>query len=103
MYTDYHYVILVIAPVGSLGDEFCKQRLSQLNSQDNKFLTCREEDGMLVYHHDQDVNLEVIYTDPIGLSLGTMTEITGHQLMSLSTTNPKEDPRCKTCNISVGH
>ena len=103
MYTAYHYVILVIAPVGSLGDEFCKQRFPQLNSQDNKFLTCREEDGMLVYHHAQDVILEVIYTDPVDLSLGTMAEITGHQLMSLSTANAKKDLRCKTCNISVGH
>ncbi|CAO2608371.1 Phytanoyl-CoA hydroxylase-interacting protein-like, partial [Lemmus lemmus] len=102
MYTAYHYVILVIAPVGSPGDEFCKQRLPQLNSKDNKFLTCTEEDGMLVYHHAQDVILEVIYTDPVALSLGTVAEITGHQLMSLSTANAKKDPSCKTCNISVG-
>ncbi|XP_011808839.1 PREDICTED: phytanoyl-CoA hydroxylase-interacting protein-like isoform X2 [Colobus angolensis palliatus] len=102
MYTAYHYVILVIAPVGSPGDEFCKQRLPQLNSKDNKFLTCTEEDGVLVYHHAQDVILEVIYTDPVNLSLGTVAEITGHQLMSLSTANAKKDPSCKTCNISVG-
>ncbi|XP_029787581.1 phytanoyl-CoA hydroxylase-interacting protein-like isoform X1 [Suricata suricatta] len=102
MYTAYHYVILVIAPVGSPGDEFCKLRLPQLNSKDNKFLTCTEEDGVLVYHHAQDVILEVIYTDPVDLSLGTVAEITGHQLMSLSTANAKKDPSCKTCNISVG-
>ncbi|XP_070801611.1 phytanoyl-CoA hydroxylase-interacting protein-like isoform X1 [Pituophis catenifer annectens] len=103
MYTAYHYVILVLAPVGSLGDEFCKQRLPQLNLQDNKFLTCtEEEDGVMVYHHAQDVILEVIYTDPVSLSLGTVAEITGHQLMSLSTANAKKDPSCKTCNISVG-
>ncbi|XP_062041403.1 phytanoyl-CoA hydroxylase-interacting protein-like [Lepus europaeus] len=102
MYTAYHYVILVIAPVGSPGDEFCKQRLPQLNSKDSKFLTCTEEDGLLVYHHAQDVILEVIYTDPVDLSLGTVAEITGHQLMSLSTANAKKDPSCKTCNISVG-
>ncbi|PKU35894.1 phytanoyl- hydroxylase-interacting [Limosa lapponica baueri] len=102
MYTAYHYVILVIAPVGSPGDEFCKQRLPQLNIKDNKFLTCDEEDGVMVYHHAQDVILEVIYTDPVDLSLGTVAEITGHQLMSLSTANAKKDPSCKTCNISVG-
>ncbi|XP_039403342.1 phytanoyl-CoA hydroxylase-interacting protein-like isoform X3 [Mauremys reevesii] len=102
MYTAYHYVILVIAPVGSPGDEFCKQRLPQLNSKDNKFLTCTEEDGILVYHHAQDVILEVIYTDPVDLSLGTVAEITGHQVMSSSTANAKKDPSCKTCNISVG-
>ncbi|OWK06851.1 hypothetical protein Celaphus_00018676, partial [Cervus elaphus hippelaphus] len=99
VYTAYHYVILVIAPVGSLGDEFCKQCLPQLNSQDNEFLTCREEDGMVVYHYAQDVILEVIYTDPVAISLGTVAEITGHQLMSLSTVNAKKDPRCKICNI----
>ncbi|XP_065264522.1 phytanoyl-CoA hydroxylase-interacting protein-like [Emys orbicularis] len=102
MYTAYHYVILVIAPVGSPGDEFCKQRLPQLNSKDNKFLTCTEEDGIMVYHHAQDVILEVIYTDPVNLSLGTVAEITGHQVMSSSTANAKKDPSCKTCNISVG-
>ncbi|KAJ7426334.1 Phytanoyl-CoA hydroxylase-interacting protein-like protein [Willisornis vidua] len=102
MYTAYHYVILVIAPVGSPGDEFCKQRLPQLNIKDNKFLTCDEENGVMVYHHAQDVILEVIYTDPVDLSLGTVAEITGHQLMSLSTANAKKDPSCKTCNISVG-
>lgn len=102
MYTAYHYVILVLAPAGSPGDEFCKQRLPQLNLQDNKFLTCTEEDGVMVYHHAQDVILEVIYTDPVDLSLGTVAEITGHQLMSLSTANAKKDPSCKTCNISVG-
>ncbi|XP_005307520.3 phytanoyl-CoA hydroxylase-interacting protein-like isoform X1 [Chrysemys picta bellii] len=102
MYTAYHFVILVIAPVGSPGDEFCKQRLPQLNSKDNKFLTCTEEDGIMVYHHAQDVILEVIYTDPVDLSLGTVAEITGHQVMSSSTANAKKDPSCKTCNISVG-
>ncbi|KAF6110681.1 phytanoyl-CoA 2-hydroxylase interacting protein like [Phyllostomus discolor] len=50
----------------------------------------------------KDVILEVIYTDPVDLSLGTVAEITGHQLMSLSTANAKKDPSCKTCNISVG-
>uniref|UniRef100_H3ATL8 Phytanoyl-CoA 2-hydroxylase interacting protein like n=1 Tax=Latimeria chalumnae TaxID=7897 RepID=H3ATL8_LATCH len=102
MYTAYHYVILVIAPVGSPGDEFCKQRLPQLNIMENKFLTCTEENGVLVYHHAQDVILEVIYTDPVDLSIGTVAEISGHQLMSLSTANAKKDPSCKTCNISVG-
>ncbi|KAG8435564.1 hypothetical protein GDO86_013486 [Hymenochirus boettgeri] len=102
MYTAYHYVILVIAPAGSPGDEFCKQRLPQLSLNDNKFLTCSEEHGSLVFHHAQDVILEVIYTDPVDLSLGTVAEIIGHQLMSLSTANAKKDPSCKTCNISVG-
>ena len=103
VYTAYYYVILVIAPAGSLGDEFCKQCLPQLNSQDNEFLTCREEDGMVVYHHALDVILEVIYTDSVDISLGIVAEITGHQLMSLSTVNAKKDPRCKLCNTSVGH
>ncbi|KAK1164613.1 phytanoyl-CoA hydroxylase-interacting protein-like isoform X1 [Acipenser oxyrinchus oxyrinchus] len=102
MYTAYHYVILVLAPSGSPGDEFCKQRLPQLNIADNKFLTCTEEDGRLVFHHAQDVILEVIYTDPLDLSLGTVAEISGHQLRSLSTVNAKKDPSCKICNISVG-
>ncbi|MGH0124098.1 UNVERIFIED_CONTAM: hypothetical protein FKN15_018179 [Acipenser sinensis] len=103
MYTAYHYVILVLAPSGSPGDEFCKQRLPQLNIAENKFLTCTEEkDGRLVFHHAQDVILEVIYTDPLDLSLGTVAEISGHQLRSLSTVNAKKDPSCKICNISVG-
>ncbi|CAJ0936394.1 unnamed protein product [Ranitomeya imitator] len=102
MYTAYHYVIVVIAPVGSPGDEFCKQRLPQLSLSDNKFLTCTEEEGSLVFRHAQDVILEVIYTDPVDLSCGTVAEIIGHQLMSLSTANAKKDPSCKTCNISVG-
>uniref|UniRef100_A0A4W6DTD1 Phytanoyl-CoA 2-hydroxylase interacting protein-like a n=1 Tax=Lates calcarifer TaxID=8187 RepID=A0A4W6DTD1_LATCA len=92
MYTAYHYVILVLAPKGSRGDEFCKQRLPALDISNNRFLTCKqneEGDGGLVFHHAQDVILEVIYTD-------------GHQLMSLSTVNAKKDPSCKTCNISVG-
>ncbi|XP_051529722.1 phytanoyl-CoA hydroxylase-interacting protein-like isoform X1 [Myxocyprinus asiaticus] len=103
MYTAYHYVILVIAPKGSAGDEFCKQRLPALDIGNNRFLTCTEgEDRQLVFHHAQDVILEVIYTDPVDLSLGTVAEISGHQLMSLSTVNAKKDPSCKTCNISVG-
>ncbi|KAL4640995.1 phytanoyl-CoA hydroxylase-interacting protein-like [Arapaima gigas] len=103
MYTAYHYVILVLAPAGSLGDEFCKQRLPALDIANNKFLTCTEEEGgQLVFHHAQDVILEVIYTEPVDLALGTVAEISGHQLMSLSTFNAKKDPSCKTCNISVG-
>uniref|UniRef100_A0A8C5MJ21 Phytanoyl-CoA 2-hydroxylase interacting protein like n=1 Tax=Leptobrachium leishanense TaxID=445787 RepID=A0A8C5MJ21_9ANUR len=102
MYTAYHYVILVIAPMGSPGDEFCKQRLQQLSLHDNKFLTCTEDENGLVFHHAQDVILEVIFTDPVDLSMGTVAEIIGHQLMSLSTANAKKDPSCKTCNISVG-
>ncbi|OCT69867.1 hypothetical protein XELAEV_18036792mg [Xenopus laevis] len=102
MYTAYHYVILVIAPMGSPGDEFCKQRLPQLSLSDNKFLTCTQEHDGLVFHQAQDVILEVIYTDPVDLSWGNVAEIIGHQLMSLSTADAKKDPSCKTCNISVG-
>ncbi|XP_060794891.1 phytanoyl-CoA hydroxylase-interacting protein-like isoform X2 [Neoarius graeffei] len=103
MYTAYHYVILVLAPRGSPGDGFCKQRLPLLDIADNRFLTCAEdEEGHLSFHHAQDIILEVIYTDPVDLSLGTVAEISGHQLMSLSTINAKKDPSCKTCNISVG-
>ncbi|KAL0964706.1 hypothetical protein UPYG_G00327850 [Umbra pygmaea] len=104
MYTAYHYVILVLAPQGSPGDLFCKGRLPALDISNNRFLTCaQEEDGArLVFHHAQDVILEVIYTDPLDLALGSVEEIQGHQLSSMSTLNAKKDPSCKTCNISVG-
>uniref|UniRef100_A0A8B9DXJ6 Phytanoyl-CoA hydroxylase-interacting protein n=1 Tax=Anser cygnoides TaxID=8845 RepID=A0A8B9DXJ6_ANSCY len=102
MYTAYHYVVLVLAPKGSSGDLFCRERLPQLDISSNKFLTCCAEDGELVYRHAQDSILEVIYTEPVDLSLGVLGEISGHQLMSLSTANAKKDPSCKTCNISVG-
>uniref|UniRef100_A0A8C4MM51 Phytanoyl-CoA hydroxylase-interacting protein n=1 Tax=Equus asinus asinus TaxID=83772 RepID=A0A8C4MM51_EQUAS len=102
MYTAYHYAILVLAPKGSLGDRFCRDRLPLLDIACNKFLTCSVEDGELVFRHAQDLILEVIYTEPVDLSLGTLGEISGHQLMSLSTADAKKDPSCKTCNISVG-
>ncbi|XP_050838992.1 phytanoyl-CoA hydroxylase-interacting protein isoform X3 [Serinus canaria] len=102
MYTAYHYVVLVLAPKGSSGDLFCRERLPQLDISSNKFLTCSVEEGELVYRHAQDSILEVIYTEPVDLSLGVLGEISGHQLMSLSTANAKKDPSCKTCNISVG-
>uniref|UniRef100_A0A8C5RWA1 Phytanoyl-CoA 2-hydroxylase interacting protein n=1 Tax=Laticauda laticaudata TaxID=8630 RepID=A0A8C5RWA1_LATLA len=102
MYTAYHYVILVLAPKGSAGDHFCRERLPQLDISCNKFLTCSVEDGELIYRHAQDVILEIIYTEPVDLSLGVLGEISGHQLMSLSTADAKKDPSCKTCNISVG-
>uniref|UniRef100_A0A3Q0RME8 Fibronectin type-III domain-containing protein n=1 Tax=Amphilophus citrinellus TaxID=61819 RepID=A0A3Q0RME8_AMPCI len=103
MYTSYHYVILVVAPDGSQGDAFCKGRLPALDRSSNCFLTCTEkEDGSLSFHHAQDVILEVIYTEPVDLRLGMVSQISGHQLMSLSTANAKKDPSCKICNISVG-
>lgn len=103
MYTSYHYVILVLAPDGSKGDVFCKGRLPELDRSNNSFLTCTEDDdGSLFFHHAQDVILEVIYTEPVDLSLGSVSQISGHQLMSLSTVNAKKDPSCKICNISVG-
>ncbi|XP_022598850.1 phytanoyl-CoA hydroxylase-interacting protein-like [Seriola dumerili] len=103
MYTSYHYIILVLAPDGSKGDVFCKGRLPVLDRSSNRLLTCTEgEDGSLSFHHAQDVILEVIYTEPVDLSLGTVSQISGHQLMSLSTVNAKKDPSCKICNISVG-
>lgn len=103
MYTSYHYVILVLAPEGSEGDLFCKGRLPALDRSSNPFLSCAEmEDGSLLFQHAQDVILEVIFTDRVELAAGTVTRISGHQLMSLSTTNAKKDPSCKVCNISVG-
>lgn len=102
MYTAYHYAILVLAPKGSLGDRFCRDRLPLLDIACNKFLTCSVEDGELIFRHAQDLILEIIYTEPVDLSLGTLGEISGHQLMSLSTADAKKDPSCKTCNISVG-
>ncbi|KAJ1090611.1 hypothetical protein NDU88_003741 [Pleurodeles waltl] len=102
MYTAYHYVVLVLAPKGSSGDLFCRERLPQLDISENRFLTCSVENGELVYRHAQDVLLEVIYTEPVDLAQGELGEISGHQLMSLSTANAKKDPSCKACNISVG-
>lgn len=103
MYTSYHYVILVLTPNGSKGDLFCRGRLPVLERTDNPFLTYTEEvDGSLSFHHAQDVIPEVIYTEPVELSSGTVTQISGHQLMSQSTVNAKKDPSCKICNISVG-
>lgn len=103
MYSSYHYVILVLTPGGSDGDTFCKGKLPALDRSNNCFLTCSEgEDGSLCFHHAQDVILEVIYTEPVDLSVGTVAQISGHQLMSLSTANAKKDPSCKICNISVG-
>lgn len=103
MYTSYHYVVLVLAPHGSKGDVFCKGRLPELDRSNNRFLTCTKDvGGNLVFHHAQDVILEVIYTEPVDLSMGTASLISGHQLMSQSTVNAKKDPSCKVCNISVG-
>ncbi|KAM9424110.1 phytanoyl-CoA hydroxylase-interacting protein-like [Pholidichthys leucotaenia] len=103
MYTSYHYIILVLAPDGSRGDIFCKGRLPALGRATNRFLTLTEEaDGLLSFHHAQDIILEVIYTEPVDLRLGTLSQISGHQLMSLSTADAKKDPSCKVCNISVG-
>uniref|UniRef100_A0A672FT24 Phytanoyl-CoA 2-hydroxylase interacting protein-like a n=1 Tax=Salarias fasciatus TaxID=181472 RepID=A0A672FT24_SALFA len=103
MYTSYHYVILVLAPAGSGGDAFCRGRLPLLDRSGNAFLTCRAEaDGSLSFCHAQDVILEVIYTEPVDVTLGSVTRVSGHQLMSLSTANAKKDPSCKVCNISAG-
>ncbi|XP_069473851.1 phytanoyl-CoA hydroxylase-interacting protein [Ambystoma mexicanum] len=102
MYTAYHYVVLVLAPKGSPGDLFCQERLPLLDISANRFLTCSMENGELVYRHAQDAILEVIYTEPVDLAVGELGEISGHQLMSLSTANAKKDPSCKACNISVG-
>lgn len=103
MYTSYHYVVLVLAPEGSKGDAFCKGILPALDRSNNRFLSCsEEEDGSLTFRHAQDVILEVIYTEPVDLDLGTVTRITGQQLKSQSTLNAKKDPSCKICNISAG-
>ncbi|KAM3592119.1 uncharacterized protein V6R79_012897 [Siganus canaliculatus] len=103
MYTSYHYVILVLAPEGSRGDAFCRGRLPALDRADNSFLRCRrQDDGSLRFSHAQDVILEVIYTEPVDLSSGAVSRISGNQLMSQSTANAKKDPSCKICNISVG-
>ncbi|XP_061421349.1 phytanoyl-CoA hydroxylase-interacting protein-like isoform X1 [Lethenteron reissneri] len=114
MYTAYHYVVLVLAPEGSEGDLFCRERLPLLDPATNRFLTrsvapCAAEgadgdagDGEAVYHHAQDVILEVIYAEPLDIARGKLGQIKGHQLMSLSTANAKKDPSCKICNISVG-
>uniref|UniRef100_A0A8C4NFS9 Phytanoyl-CoA 2-hydroxylase interacting protein n=1 Tax=Eptatretus burgeri TaxID=7764 RepID=A0A8C4NFS9_EPTBU len=103
MYTAYHYVVLVLAPQGSEGDVFCQERLPLLDPSSNPFMTrSSAEDEEVLFHHAQDVNLEVIYSEPVDINLGYLGQISGHQLMSLSTANAKKDPSCKTCNISVG-
>ncbi|KAK7934189.1 hypothetical protein WMY93_005085 [Mugilogobius chulae] len=105
MYTAYHYVVLVLAPVGSEGDNFCRTRLPMLDLACNPFLTCtapqRPGDEPL-FCHASDVILEVLFTEPVHLDQGTVQQISGHQLMSLTTANAKKDPSCKVCNISVG-
>ncbi|MBN3317480.1 PHYIP protein, partial [Atractosteus spatula] len=105
MYTPYHYVVLVMAPSGSEGDSFCRGRLPELDTSSNPFLTIQspqQEGGEPTFWHAHDVILEVLYTEPVPLEQGILEEISGHQLMSLSTANAKKDPSCKVCNISVG-
>ncbi|KAI7797405.1 phytanoyl-CoA hydroxylase-interacting protein [Triplophysa rosa] len=102
MYTAYHYVVLVLAPAGSEGDCFCKSRLPLLDLTNNPFLTYTPGEES-VFCHASDVILEVLFTEPMCLEQGSLTQISGHhQLMSLSTANAKKDPSCKVCNISVG-
>lgn len=106
MYTAYHYVVLVLAPVGSEGDTFCRTRLPMLDLASNPFLTYTEPPRPgeePVFCHASDVILEVLFTDPVPLEQGGVEQISGHhQLMSLTTANAKKDPSCKVCNISVG-
>nr|XP_055023663.1 phytanoyl-CoA hydroxylase-interacting protein [Misgurnus anguillicaudatus]XP_055023664.1 phytanoyl-CoA hydroxylase-interacting protein [Misgurnus anguillicaudatus] len=102
MYTAYHYVVLVLAPVGSEGDSFCKSHLPLLDLTSNPFLTYTPGEES-VFCHASDVILEVLFTGPLRLEHGSLDQIRGHhQLMSLSTANAKKDPSCKVCNISVG-
>ncbi|CAL8247599.1 unnamed protein product [Merluccius merluccius] len=106
MYTAYHYVVLVLAPRGSDGDRFCRGRLPSLEPTCNPFLTYgapRRPGEEPRFCHASDVILEVLYTEPLGLDLGTVERIGGrHQNMSQTTANAKKDPSCKVCNISVG-
>lgn len=106
MYTAYHYVVLVLAPVGSGGDVFCRTRLPLLDLASNPFLTYTEPQHPAeepVFCHASDVILEVLFTEPVPVDLGRVEQISGHhQLMSLTTANAKKDPSCKVCNISVG-
>uniref|UniRef100_A0A8C6S870 Phytanoyl-CoA 2-hydroxylase interacting protein n=1 Tax=Neogobius melanostomus TaxID=47308 RepID=A0A8C6S870_9GOBI len=105
MYTAYHYVVLVLAPVGSEGDSFCQTRLPRLDLASNPFLTYsvpQRPGEEPLFCHASDVILEVLYTEPVHLDLGKVEQISGHQLMSLTTANAKKDPSCKVCNISVG-
>ncbi|MEQ2209615.1 hypothetical protein XENOCAPTIV_001562 [Xenoophorus captivus] len=106
MYTAYHYVVLVLAPVGTEGDNFCRTRLPRLDLASNPFLTCtasQRQGEEPVYCHASDVIMEVLFTEPVNLDQGSVEQISGHhQLMSLTTANAKKDPSCKVCNISVG-
>lgn len=105
MYTAYHYVVLVLAPVGSEGDAFCRTRLPMLDLASNPFLTYtapQRPGEEPLYCHASDVILEVLFTEPVHLDQGGVEQISGHQLMSLTTANAKKDPSCKVCNISVG-
>ncbi|XP_034094247.1 phytanoyl-CoA hydroxylase-interacting protein isoform X2 [Gymnodraco acuticeps] len=106
MYTAYHYVVLVLAPVGSEGDTFCRSRLPMLDLASNPFLTYtapQRPGEEPLFCHAIDVILEVIFTEPVSLDQGHVEQIRGHhQLMSLTTANAKKDPSCKVCNISVG-
>ncbi|XP_077571974.1 phytanoyl-CoA hydroxylase-interacting protein-like [Stigmatopora nigra] len=106
MYTAYHYVVLVLAPVGTERDHFCRSRLPMLDLANNPFLTYTAPQRLgeePLYCHASDVILEVLFTEPVSLDQGTVEQISGHhQLMSLTTANAKKDPSCKVCNISVG-
>ncbi|KAM4576577.1 phytanoyl-CoA hydroxylase-interacting protein [Odontesthes bonariensis] len=106
MYTAYHYVVLVLAPVGTEGDTFCRTRLPMLDLASNPFLTYiapQKQGEEPLYCHASDVILEVLFTEPVHLEGGCVEQISGrHQLMSLTTANAKKDPSCKVCNISVG-
>lgn len=105
-----HYVTVVLTPKRSPVDEFCRERLIQLDIFDNPFLILKEISGDYDYYEvmvfsASGFRVEVFYTEPINVNLilrkkhGFFSRVpTVGRGESIRTGIPKNN-NCKICNI----
>ncbi|KAE9555464.1 hypothetical protein FO519_001319 [Halicephalobus sp. NKZ332] len=96
-----HYVIIVIATKNSEQDEFCFQRLVQLDPYDNSFLTARWNNRYKSFEYfcNMDLWVEIFYTEDLPLSMGVFTKVEPVFRGKSTVLGLPNNKSCKKCNL----
>ncbi|KAK0404867.1 hypothetical protein QR680_017671 [Steinernema hermaphroditum] len=95
-----HYVTIVVCRPGSDANRFCAQHLPLLPKTQNPFMKiARMPDGECEYYVDQEIWVEIYYTEVVPLSLGRMRNVTAKGLGTSQLGGLEHNRKCTQCNI----
>ncbi|KAI1732486.1 phytanoyl-CoA hydroxylase-interacting protein-like [Ditylenchus destructor] len=99
-----HYVTVVICENGSETDDYCREKLVQLDPEDNPFLMVQKSENSdpqspYTFFVNNKTWVEIYYTENVPMNYGTFEKIQATGAGSSSVGGLPQNKACITCNL----